>query len=145
MSNTAGAGVRGKRVQVLMSIGGQRYDLQGVTNASAKPRQSMDTFQPAGQELEETDLNHKGWDLEWTCRCGRSTADQISDRQQARRDAGLDREQLTITWTTTYQGEARTYSYSEGDLTIDPASFGGGDDFVEAKFKAMVKYRQRVA
>lgn len=145
MSNTAGVGIRGKRVLTLFSLGGQPYDMQGCSNVNIKPRESIDTFQPAGQELEETDLNHKGWDLEWTTRKGRSVADQIIDRQQLRREAQLDREQVSVTVLETYNGESRSYSYSDGDVTVEPLSFGNGDDFAEVKYKVMVKRRQRVA
>lgn len=138
-------GIRGKRITVLMSLGGTRYDLQGVTNVSAKARQSVDMFQPAGQDLEETDLNHKGWDLEWTTRKGSGVADIVMDRILARQAAGLAREQLTITVTESFGTTSQTYSYSEGDLLVEPSSFGGGDDFVEVKWKANVKFRQRVA
>jgi hypothetical protein len=138
-------GIRGKQVRILLSLGGQRYDLQGVTNASVKPRQTVDMFQPSGQPLEETDLNHKGWDLEWTTRKGANVAHAIIDRILARKAAGQDREQLTVTWTETYGTTSTTYSYSEGDVVIEPSKFGSGDDAVEVSWKASLKYYQRVA
>ena len=149
MSNVA-FGIRGKRVTVMMSLGGQRYDLQGVTNFSAKPRQSIDSFQPSGQQLEETDLNHKGWDVEWETRKSNGTADVVLDRILSRQSAGLPREQLTITASEAFgvtggTGGTQTYSYSEGDITVESLQFGGGDDPVSVKWKAQVKYRQRVA
>lgn len=145
MSNTTGYGIRGARVLTLMSLGGQRYDMQGVSDLSVEERGSVDTFQPAGQEAEESDYTVQGYKVTWKTRKGRSVADQIMDRQAARRAANQEREQLTITITETYSGEARTYSYSEGDLVVKPLSFGNAKDAVEVSYEATVKRRARVA
>ena len=87
MSNTTGYGIRGARVLTLMSLGGQRYDMQGVSDLNVEERGSVDTFQPAGQEAEESDYTVQGYKVTWKTRKGRSVADQIMDRQAARRAA----------------------------------------------------------
>ena len=88
MSNTTGYGIRGARVLTLLSLGGQRYDMQGVSDLNVEERGSVDTFQPAGQEAEESDYTVQGYKVTWKTRKGRSVADQIMDRQAARRAAG---------------------------------------------------------
>ena len=145
MSNTTGYGLRGARVLTLLSLGGQRYDMQGVSDLSVERRESVDMFQPAGQEEEETDHTVQGWKVTWKTRKGRSVADQIIDAQDAQRSANLERLQLTVMTQETYSGETRSYAYSEGDLTVKPLSFGNSKDAVEVTYEATVKRRRRVS
>lgn len=145
MSNTTGYGIRGARVLTLLSLGGQRYDMQGVSDLSVERRESVDMFQPAGQEEEETDHTVQGWKVTWKTRKGRSVADQIIDAQDAQRSANLERLQLTVMTQETYSGETRSYAYSEGDLTVKPLSFGNSKDAVEVTYEATVKRRRRVS
>lgn len=145
MSNTTGYGIRGARVLTLLSLGGQRYDMQGVSDLSVERRESVDTFQPAGQEEEETDHTVQGWKVTWKTRKGRSIADQIIDAQESQRTNNLERLQLTVMTQETYSGETRSYAYSEGDLTVKPLSFGNAKDAVEVTYEATVKRRRRVS
>ncbi len=145
MSNTTGYGIRGARVLTLLSLGGQRYDMQGVSDVNVERRESVDTFQPAGQEEEESDHTVQGWKVTWKTRKGRSVADQIIDAQDAQRSANLERLQLTVMTTETYSGETRSYAYSEGDLTVKLLSFGNSKDAVEVTYEATVKRRRRVS
>lgn len=145
MSNTTGYGIRGARVLTLLSLGGQRYDMQGVSDLSVERRESVDMFQPAGQEEEETDHTVQGWKVTWKTRKGRSIADQIIDAQESQRTNNLERLQLTVMTQETYSGETRSYAYSEGDLTVKPLSFGNAKDAVEVTYEATVKRRRRVS
>lgn len=144
-SNPTGYGIRGAKVLTLFSLGGQRYDMHGVSDLNVERRESVDTFQPAGQEEEESDHTVQGWKVTYKTRKGRSVADQIIDVQDAQRAANLGRLPLTIMTQETFAGESRSYAYSEGDVTVKPLSFGNAKDAVEVSYELTLKRRRRVS
>ncbi len=139
-------GIRGKWVGLLFSLGGQRYDMVGVSNIKANSKQSIDAHSPTGQEEEETDLNHKGWEVEWETRETNGVSDEIADRIIARTQAKLERETVVVQITKAFGGgQTKTYAYSDGDLIVEVLSVSNGDDPVVVKYKVNCKRRQRMA
>lgn len=138
--------LRGQEVTLRISVNGvtQRGAMFKATNWSAKPRTDLKEDDYLGEQETDLDVQHNGWDLEFSVDNIDTTALDIIDQIIENERLHVAHPDITITAIYNFRepdARARAYIYHSVFMKGDEEGAGGRKDVHKTKFSAKAKER----
>jgi hypothetical protein len=141
--------IRGQEATIRVAVDGviQRGSMFKVKDFTVTPRQDLTETPYLGEDEDDLDFQHHGYDMSWTVDMLDATTIALLSNIVARETAHLQHPIITITVMYTFRegaavGGGRTVVYHDNlVLKQGDEGFGGRKEFVSVKYEAKCKKR----